>query len=161
MRTFLLCSVLLVACGGAPADSKVGADSAFAALQERGAVAMGVDQYTSSHVFEDLPDGGRIVLQRDSVDDKGTAVIRAHLQDIATRFAQGDFTIPGMVHAQTVPGTDSMAARRGTLRYTFDSLPRGGQVRITTSDSIARIAVHAFLAFQRTDHHAAGHEGHK
>ena len=38
-------------------------DSAFAQVQERGRAVMGVDQYTSTHVFESLPDGGRIVLQ--------------------------------------------------------------------------------------------------
>jgi hypothetical protein len=121
---------------------------------------MGVDQYTSSHVFESLPDGGRIVLQRDSIDAAGTAVIRAHMQDIAARFSAGDFTIPGMVHAQQVPGTSTMAARRDRIRYAADTLPRGGQVRITTTDSMAVAAVHEFLVFQRMDHRAAGH-GHR
>ena len=133
------------------------ADSAFTALQERGAQAMGVDQYTSSHVFESLPDGGRIVLQRDSADSAGAATIRAHMRDIAARFSRGDFSIPGMVHAQTVPGTSEMAARRGQITYSADTLPRGAQVRIVTTDSAALAAVHAFLAFQRQDHRAAGH----
>lgn len=133
------------------------ADSAFAALQERGKAAMGVDQYSSTHVFEDLPDGGRIVLQRDSADAAGTAVIREHMQDIARLFSRGDFSIPGMVHATEVPGTGVMAARRSLISYVADTLPRGGQVRITTTDPEALRAVHAFLAFQRSDHRAAGH----
>lgn len=151
-------AALLAACGATP-DTEAGqpADSAFAALQDRGAVAMGVDQYTSSHIFEDLPDGGRIVLQRDSVDEAGTETIRAHLADIATRFARGDFSIPGFVHDRPVPGTDVMAARKDLIRYEQTPLPRGGQVRITTSDPEAVAAVHAFLAFQRMDHRAAGH----
>lgn len=33
----------------------------------------------------------------------------------------------------------------------------GAQVRITTTGSAAVAAVHAFLAFQRMDHRAAGH----
>ncbi len=156
--SFLMC-LLLVGCAtdstekGGPA-----VDTGFASLQARGAIAMGVNQYTSSHVFEALPDGGRIVLQRDSVDAAGTSVIRAHLRDIAARFAGGDFSIPGMVHAQVVPGTVDMAARRTFIRYVADTLPRGGEVRISTSDSVAIAAIHAFLAFQRMDHHAAGHE---
>jgi hypothetical protein len=32
-------------------------------------------------------------------------------------------------------------------------------VRITTTDPAALAAVHEFLAFQRADHRAAGHEG--
>lgn len=159
MRSALLVCCVLIGCSNASRDGATPAtDSTFAALQARGAQAMGVDQYTSSHVFESLSDGGRIVLQRDSVDSAGTAVIRAHMQDIAARFASGDFTIPGMVHAQEVPGTVVMASRRARIRYAADTLPRGAQVRITTTDSAALAAVHAFLAFQRTDHRAAGHD---
>ncbi|MBA3579594.1 MAG: hypothetical protein H0W42_06345 [Gemmatimonadaceae bacterium] len=159
MRLSSLMCLLLVGCA-ADSTEKAGpaVDTGFASLQARGAIAMGVNQYTSSHVFEALPDGGRIVLQRDSVDAAGTSVIRAHLRDIAARFAGGDFSIPGMVHAQVVPGTVDMAARRTFIRYVADTLPRGGEVRISTSDSVAIAAIHAFLAFQRMDHHAAGHE---
>jgi hypothetical protein len=102
-----------------PGDQR---DSVFAAVQERGAEVMGVDQYTSAHVFEPLPDGGRIVLQRE------------------------------------VPGTAVMADRRAAIRYEADTLPRGGQVRIWTTDPVALGAVHEFLAFQRMDHRAAAHD---
>lgn len=158
MRCILLACLTMIACDTvSPPPQTPAADTAFAALQARGAEAMGVDQYTSTHIFETLPDGGRIVLQRDSPDVAGTATIRAHMTDIATRFAAGDFSIPGMVHAQTVPGTEVMAARREFIRYVVDTLSRGGQVRITTTDRTALVAVHAFLAFQRMDHGAAGH----
>jgi 3-methyladenine DNA glycosylase AlkD len=132
-------------------------DSGFAALQRRGEAAMGVNQYTSSHVFEALPDGGRIVLQRQTDDSSGTATIRAHMTTIAEHFRHGDFAIPGLVHAQGVPGTQVMAARRTQISYRADILPRGGQVRITTDDPVALTAIHEFLAFQRREHHAAGH----
>lgn len=155
-------AALLAACGGGAGESTdtASADSSFAALQERGKEAMGVDQYTSTHVFEDLPDGGRISLQRDTIDSAGTATIRAHMQDIAARFRDGDFSIPGMVHAQEVPGTKVMAERRVHIRYAADTLPNGAQVRITTTDPAALKAVHEFLAFQRMDHRAAGHDDH-
>lgn len=160
MRKVLTLGLLLaLGCTGAPRDeAAAGVDSSFAALQARGESAMGVDQYTSSHVFESLPDGGRIVLQRDSLDTAGTEVIRAHMRNIATRFAAGDFSIPGMVHAQEVPGTAEMTSRRDRIRYLADTLPRGAQVRITSSDTSAIAAIHQFLAFQRMDHRAMGHE---
>jgi DNA alkylation repair enzyme len=132
-------------------------DSGFAALQRRGAAAMGVDQYTSSHVFEALPDGGRIVLQRQTDDSAGTATIRAHMSTIAEQFRRGDFAVPGFVHAQGVPGTDVMTSHRTRISYSADPLPRGGQVRITTTDPAALTAIHEFLAFQRREHHAVGH----
>jgi hypothetical protein len=132
------------------------ADSGFAALQDRGAQAMGVDQYTSTHRFDSLVDGGRIELQCGVDDPEGVATIRAHLASIARAFAAGDFRTPGFVHAGTVPGTEVMAARRASIRYTYRDLPRGGEVRITTADAEALLAIHAFLAFQRGDHRAAG-----
>ena len=131
----------------------------FAAMQSRGAHVMGVDQYTSAHVFEDLPDGGRVVLDRDdAVDTAAIATIRAHMRDIATVFRAGDFTKPFQVHAQAVPGTAVMRERRATISYEAIDRPRGGEVRIRSSDSIAVRAIHEFLAFQRQQHHAAGHE---
>jgi hypothetical protein len=132
-------------------------DSAFAGVQARGVIAMGVNQYTSRHVFEPLPDGGRIVLQRDAADTEGAAQIRRHMHEIAGRFAAGDFTLPGLVHARTVPGTELMAAKRAAIVYAVDTLPRGAALRIRTADSTAVRAIHQFLEFQRHDHHAGAH----
>lgn len=154
---------LIVACGSerAPARSAHASngDSAFAALQHRGADprAMGVDQYTSIHVFDALPDGGRIELQRAEDDSAGVAQIRRHLRSIADSFAAGHFDVPEFVHAQKVPGTDVMAAKRSVISYIVSDLPRGAELRITTHDSVGIGAVHAFMAFQRMDHHAGGH----
>jgi hypothetical protein len=152
--------VTLVGCArSAQVDQATGsADTGFAAMQERGKKAMGVDQYTSSHIFEPLPDGGRIVLQRDAEDSAGTEAIRAHLTTIAVAFSEGQFDIPGFVHAQVVPGTAIMAERRTQITYTMDTLPRGGEVVIRSDDSTAVMAVHDFLAFQRSAHHAMAHD---
>jgi hypothetical protein len=151
-------SLLLAACGGNSAPEGAAADSAFAAVQERGKGVMGVDQYTSAHVFEDLPDGGRIVLERDDPSDTAAiATIRAHMREVAADFRAGNFTKPFAVHAMTVPGTAAMAARRALISYEASDRPNGAEVRITTTDSAAVAAVHAFLAFQRSDHRAAGH----
>lgn len=131
-------------------------DSAFAGVQARGQVAMGVDQYTSTHRFDDLADGGRIELQRDPSDSAGVRTIREHLQSIARAFAEGDFRTPGFVHDREVPGTRVMAERKAAIRYEFRPLPGGGEVRIRTTDREALRAVHEFLAFQRGDHRAGG-----
>lgn len=131
-----------------------GADSAFRALQDRGKRAMGVDQYTSTHRFEALPDGGRIELQRDVDDSAGAATIRSHLREIARAFASGDFSTPAVVHMQEVPGVKVMTARRGEISYTYHDLPRGGEVRIQTKNPEALTAIREFLAFQRADHRA-------
>ena len=132
-------------------------DSAFALVQARGHTAMGVDQYTSSHRFESLPDGGRISLQRGPRDSAGVAQVRSHMRGIAEAFGRGDFALPGFVHNRDVPGTVVMAAHRSRITYTADTLPGGGDVRLQTSDSSAIAAIHEFLAFQRQDHRSTGH----
>ena len=127
-------------------------------MQERGAHVMGVDQYTSAHVFEDLPDGGRVVLDRnDPSDTAAIRTIRAHIRDIETAFRAGDFSKPFQVHAQQVPGTEVMKERRAVISYEATDRPRGGEVRIRSSDMVAVAAIHEFLAFQRQQHHAGGH----
>ena len=129
-------------------------DSAFAAMQERGKHAMGVDQYTSTHHFDALADGGRIELVRDVDDTAGVARIRAHLREVARAFASGDFSTPAFVHMQTVPGTKVMAAKRALITYDVRDVPRGAELRIRTQDAEALRAVHEFLAFQRGEHHS-------
>jgi hypothetical protein len=150
--------LILFAAGCEKRDSAPAPDSAFAALQQRGQVAMGVDQYASEHVFEPLPDGGRIVLQMKEADSAGERVIREHMRTIATAFAAGDFSVPGQVHALAkVPGTDVMRELKSEIAYRAADLDRGGEVRLTTRNPKAVAAIHDFLAFQRTDHRAGMH----
>lgn len=138
----------------APASS----DSAFATLQQRGESAMGVNQYTSQHIFEPLADGGRVVLQRKERDPKGEATIRAHMLTIAVAFSRGDFALPGFVHATgEVPGIEVMKRLRRAITYSPRDLPGGGEVVISSRNPEAITAIHEFLAFQRMDHRAGMH----
>ena len=135
-------------------------DSSFAAMQRRGKMVMGVDQYTSVHKFDDLADGGRIELQAGHDDSAGVHTIRKHLHDTAHAFEKGDFSGPSFVHMKNVPGTRVMVEKRAAIHYSVSELPRGGELRISSADPGAVKAVHEFLAFQRSEHHAAGHEMH-
>ena len=171
MRRILSASILLAGAAGAcsrpaatdksaPASAQheamhAGAnDSSFASLQQRGEMAMGVDQYTSSHKFEVTSGGGRISLQRDTDDSVGISQIRAHMRLIQHAFQAGDFSTPSFVHERDMPGTDVMTAKRAAITYGYEDLPRGGAVVITTNDPQARAAIAKFLEAQRTDHRA-------
>ncbi len=134
------------------------ADSGFAALQQRGAVFMGVDQSKAAHRFDALPDGGRIELQSTTGDSADVTAIRQHFQMIADQFAKGDFETPFRVHAGTVPGTVVMRERKDRISYQRSDLPRGAALRLVTQDSEALAAIHEFLAYQRREHHAPGRE---
>jgi hypothetical protein len=138
------------------AAKKNGADSSFAAMQDRGKMAMGVDQSTSTHTFDSLPNGGRIELLRDLDDSLGIAQIRAHLRLIQHAFQAGDFSTPEFVHMQMMPGTVVMAKKRGSIVYDYYDLPRGGEVVMSTTDAEALAAIHAFMRAQRKEHHAMG-----
>jgi hypothetical protein len=131
-------------------------DTAFGALQERGKAAMGVDQYTSIHRFDVLPDGGRIELQRDGDDAEGVAQIRRHMRAVAGAFAAGDFDVPTLVHTQEVPGTRVMRERARMIRYAVRDLPRGAEVRLTTRDPETLRAIREFMEFQRREHRSGG-----
>lgn len=163
MRTALLGVTMLL--GAVPARSAMAqhphdpnhpaaGDSSFAAMQARGKTVMGVDPDRSTLKFTSRPDGGRIELTSDVEDSAATAGIRRHFSDIIRAFAAGDFSIPSMVHAQEVPGTDVMAARAAFITYRIRELPRGAELRISTRNPAALAAIHRFLLFQRTEHHA-------
>src|SRR4051812_44629113 len=88
----VLAFVLVLRLGTGTAAGQVRSDTAFAALQERGRTVMGVDQYTSTHRFDDLEDGGRIELRQKQADSAGLQAIRSHLSQIAGAFAAGDLS---------------------------------------------------------------------
>lgn len=144
------------ACKDRKGEDRSSCERAFHAMQQRGEHAMGVDQYTSQHVFDNLSDGGRIELQAHASDTAAIEPVRSHLREIADAFAQGNFETPGFVHAQEAPGTMIMKERRNRIRYEYRPLPRGGEVIIRTTDRTALQAIHEFLEFQRREHMAGG-----
>ncbi|HEY2376326.1 MAG TPA: hypothetical protein VGH98_10170 [Gemmatimonadaceae bacterium] len=156
-RSLIIAMVLCATSSRLPAQQQprsAAHDSAFAAMQARGKIAMGVDQYTSTHHFDALPDGGRIELQRDVSDSVGVSRIRSHLREIARAFKAGDFSTPATVHMRDVPGAKVMAEKRNVITYQARDLPRGAELFIRTNDAEARRAIHEFMAFQGTEHHA-------
>lgn len=154
---FAVCTLVAsISIGCSRSHSAHSTDTAFASMQERGKMAMGVDQSTSTHVFDALPDGGRIELQRNVDDSLGVAQIRAHLRLIQHAFQAGDFSTPQFVHMQAMPGTAVMAQKRDVITYSYHDLARGGEVVMKTSDAKALAAIHEFMSAQRMGHHATG-----
>ncbi len=118
---------------------------------------MGVDQAASSHRFETLPDGGRIVyVMNDTRDAAGVSVIRHHLQAIADSFTAGVFSDPMLVHAREVSGAATMSRLKDRISYRYADRAGGGELRLLTADPEAGAAIRDFLAFQRSDHRAPG-----
>ncbi len=124
-------------------------DSALAETQRRGQPATAAASMATRSRIDDLPDGGRIELQRDGDDPQGAADIRRQLADLASHFADGRFVRPGQTPGTEVPGTAVMAAKRTAIAYSTEILPRGAALRITSQDPEAVVAIRQFLAYRR------------
>src|SRR4051812_45915511 len=128
-------------------------DQRFADMQSRGNRSMGFDQSKTTHHFRTLDDGGAIeVTVNDPADTTDLAAIRNHLSEIAKQFAAGDFSAPMMTHAEMPPGAAEMKNLKEKIAYTYEELPGGARVKITTGDPAALTAVHDFLSYQINEH---------
>ena len=97
--------------------------------------------------------GGTIeITANDKSDSASIASIRSHLEHIRGAFAAGNFSMPMFIHGTEPPGADVLAKRRDALVYRVEEIPAGGRLIITTKDTEALNALHAFLKFQITEH---------
>jgi hypothetical protein len=123
-------------------------------VEKHGDAAMGFPHDSTTHHFRILPDGGAIeVTVNDTKDVQNLRAIRTHLTHIVTMFSNGDFSIPMFVHSQVPPGVTEMKEKRAEISYSFEEMPDGGRVRISTKNHDALNAIHDFLSFQIEDHH--------
>ena len=134
-------------------------DQHHADVNKKGDQVMGFDQLKTTHHFLLRPDGGVIQVEANDLNDTDSRnEIRQHLGHIAQLFANGDFTAPMLIHAQTPPGVPVMKRLKADIKYRFEKTARGGRVRITTANPDALAAIHEFLHFQISDH-ATGDSG--
>ena len=124
-----------------------------AALDERGARAMGFSQTATVHHFLLKPDGGVIQVEvKDASDASNRELVRQHLSHVARAFAEGDFETPMLVHERVPPGADVMRRLKSEISYTYEETEAGARVRISTKNAEALAAVQDFLRFQIEDH---------
>jgi hypothetical protein len=104
--------------------------------------------------FETLPNGGIIEIQRASDDSAAMRAVRIRLRTLAQALSQGDVSSPEYARMTSAPGGRVMLDRRNAIRYDYRDLPRGGALRISTSDYTAQKAIWEFIAFQRNENMA-------
>jgi hypothetical protein len=56
------------------------------------------------------------------------------------------------IHDTVPPGAEAMKRLNKKISYVVSTTAEGGQIRITTEDNEAILAVHEFLKFQIQDH---------
>jgi hypothetical protein len=137
----------------APQQKPAQTDEHHQGVAVRGDHVMGFSHDQTVHHFRLFADGGAIEAQ--AIDEQDTAsrdAIRSHFSHIAKMFAAGDFSAPMLIHPQNPPGTTEMKRLRAAIQYRLENTEQGGRIRITTKNSDALQAVHAFLRFQIADH---------
>jgi len=122
-------------------------------MTARGQQAMGFSQEKTTHHFRLFRDGGMIEVTANAPGDAAARnEIREHSQHIAKMFAAGNFDAPMFIHATTPPGVATLKQIPDKVAYHYQEIAQGAEVRITTEDSGALDAIHAFLLFQIIDH---------
>src|SRR5262245_29578476 len=129
--TKFVATLLLV--GTALASMAAQSQDQHAQTMARGAHAMGFDQDKTTHHFYLYEDGGAIqITVKDTKDRVSLDAIRSHLPHIAAMFAAGDFSVPGFIHDQSVPGSEAMKQNTDRIAYVYVDIAGGGRVRLTT-----------------------------
>ena len=114
---------------------------------------MGFSQTTTTHHFYLTETGGIIqVTAKDPKNAEQIATVQMHLTHIVRMFSEGNFSIPHFVHGTNPPGAATMKRLRSSIRYTNETMPDGGRIKIETGSLEALTAVHNFLRFQIKDH---------
>ena len=122
-------------------------------MMQRGSLAMGFDQTKIAHEFSSTNDGGQIkITALDEKDNKTITQIRSHTRDIQNDFAEGNFTKPFFIHAQSVPGTDAMTQNKDHIQYKIQDLKNGSILLLITNNSSLVSYINQFMTYQSTEH---------
>ncbi|HEY5801783.1 MAG TPA: aspartate carbamoyltransferase [Burkholderiaceae bacterium] len=126
-------------------------------VAQRGGQVMPFALDATTHVFTKTAAGGvQQVLVKQAGDTRQRALIRAHLAEIAVRFAAGDYSAPERIHGAAMPGLAQLkAAPPGALRIAYSELDAGAQIAYTTADPALAGALHRWFDAQLSDH---GHD---
>ena len=134
----------------------------------RGGDVMPFSLSATVHVFDKTPAGGtQRVLARNADDATQVALVRQHLREIRGQFLKGDFSGPGHIHGQDMPGLAQLTtAQPGQLDIAYNDVAGGAELVYTTAATPLVGALHRWFDAQLADHgkdavggHAAGHSG--
>ena len=122
-------------------------------VTDRGAHVMPFGLDKTMHYFAKTPIGGvQQVVTKSASDDEQIALIRKHLANLAERFTAGDFTGPQSIHGKDMPGTQAMAANAQRVKFEYQDLPTGGEIKFVSAEPDMIAAIHQFMDAQLSDH---------
>jgi hypothetical protein len=160
----LLAAGALVAAGAAvwilSAATTLPAQTRQEEVAKRGAQVMPFDLEQTTHVFQKLEDGGlQKVVVKNPANKKQIALIQSHLKEESEKFRKGDFSDPGKIHGEGMPGLAELKVGAARIDVGYAALPDGAQIRYTTKDAKLIAALHRWFDAQLSDHghHATHH----
>lgn len=116
----------------------------------------------TTHIFSKNETGGvQQVVAKVAGDESQVALIRQHLRDIQSQFLRGDFSGPGHIHGQAMPGLSELkAAKAGQIAIVYRDVKDGAELTFQTSDAKLVAALHQWFDAQLSDHGSDAIEGH-
>ncbi|MEO5697906.1 MAG: aspartate carbamoyltransferase [Burkholderiaceae bacterium] len=144
-----LLALFTAALAAQPADPRRQAEVAG-----RGSDVMPFSLAATTHVFTRTAQGGiQRVIAKNAADATQVRLVREHLQDIRTRFLNGDFSAPTQIHGDAMPGLASLkAAKPGQFEIDYGDVAGGAELRYRTEDVALVAALHRWFDAQLSDH---------
>ncbi|HEX6337420.1 MAG TPA: hypothetical protein VFZ85_10730 [Jiangellaceae bacterium] len=153
-RVVTLVVSLLAVAGLAGCDGDNGAlAERQAEVAARGAEVMPFDLDATTHRFEPTETGLVQTVTADDPDDgEQIALIRAHLEDEASRFTAGDFDDPAAIHGEGMPGLTTLRDGAAEIDVQLEQLVDGARLVYTTDNPSLIEALRQWAAAQVSDH---------
>ena len=129
MTTNFLLAVLMLAQISSPSPSPSPDPSAshHNMVMTHGAQVMPFDSKVAMHMFTPSPTGGTVEVMVHNMDVQQISLVRQHLQEEATKFAEGNYADPGYIHGEKMPGLVVMEANPKAITVQYADTRMGGK----------------------------------
>ena len=123
-------------------------------IAQKGVQIMPFNLDQTIHVFSKKEDGGlQQVVVKNQSNVGQIKLIQQHLNEIANKFKQGDFSDPSKLHGDNMPGLAVLKkARPGEINIIYTELPDGAQIIYSSDKPALILAIHQWFDAQLSDH---------
>ena len=123
-------------------------------IAQKGVQIMPFNLDQTIHVFSKKEDGGlQQVVVKNQSNVGQIKLIQQHLNEIANKFKQGDFSDPSKLHGDNMPGLAMIKkARPGEINIIYTELPDGAQIIYSSDKPALILAIHQWFEAQLSDH---------
>jgi len=139
-------------------------DARINEVAQLGKHVMPFDLNQTLHIFTKVKNGGvQQVIAKDPKNDIQIALIREHLNKIASDFKQANFSDPEKIHGKDMPGLEALRnAEAEAITIHYREIPDGAEITYITEDAKLITAIHQWFDAQLRDHdrHATMHRMH-